>query len=385
VTELAFALVAQGALLALILIAMESRYPLANRFLAGLLVTLSVPLLARVLLIRLGGEEWIGLFYNTTFLIGPCFYFYTLALTNRSLALRGGHLLHAVPALATTIIAFGTGLDRVSTEPAFIRLVATFGLLNALSLTAYSIAALRQLTGYRRALLDQYSAIERISLDWLKILAVIVLTSGIAIALLNCARLVSGLPSSATAIILVPFSLVVFYAVAILGFRQSSVLLIGARPDLSADTDAVVSAGLVEEEEAADRDIKYERSGLDDSRAQRIWARLEILMSTDSPYLDSELQLSTLAEQLGVSPQTLSEVLGRIAGNRFYDYINGLRVERARQLLRDPASAETSILDIALAAGFKSKSTFNKYFKQEVGQTPTAYRQLPAGQDSSAP
>lgn len=297
--------------------------------------------------------------------------------------LRAGHLLHTVPALVTTAIAVATNLDRVSTEPALIRFVAVFGLLNALSLAVYSGAALKQLAHYRSALLDQYSAIERISLDWLKMLAIIVLTSGVAIAALNVARLFTGLPSSATAIILVPFSLVVFYTVAVLGFRQSSVLLIGARPAEPVAGESIVAVDTVEEA-AVTRETKYERSGLDDERARRIWARLETLMSTEAPYLDSELQLSTLAERLKVSPQTLSEVLGRIADSRFYDYINRLRVERAKLLLRDSASADISILDIALAAGFKSKSTFNKYFRQEVGQTPTEYRQASAGQDPAS-
>jgi AraC-like DNA-binding protein len=379
VTELAFALVAQGALLALILWVMESHYPLANRFLAGLLVALSVPLLARVLIMRIGrSHEGIGMLYNATFLIGPCFYFYTRALTNRKFTLRAGHLFHAAPALATTVVALAAGLHRATTEPGLVRFVAVLGLLNALSLAAYSVAALRQLTRYRHALLDHYSAIERISLDWLKSLAFIVLTAGIAIATLNCVRLIYELPSTANAIIVVPFSLIFFYAVAILGFRQSSVLLIGVPPEIPAETGVGTFDEIVEEEEPVGRDAKYERSGLDENRAQRIWTRLENLMASESPYQDSELQLSTLAEQLKVSPQTLSEVLGRIAGSRFYDYINRLRVERAKHMLRDPACAETSILDIALAAGFKSKSTFNKYFKQEVGQTPTAYRQIPA-------
>lgn len=376
-TELAFALVAQGALLALILVVMESRYPLANRFLAGLLVSLSVPLLARVLIKRLeSGHPWIGILYNAAFLIGPSFYFYTQALVNRGFRLRPAHLLHGVPAVFSAIVALAIGLDRANpTEPGLVRIVATFGLLNALSLVAYSSATLRLLTRYRRALLDQYSTIERISLDWLRVLALIVLASGLIIALVNCVRLVHGLPSSANALVVVPFSLLVFYAVAILGFRQSSVLLIGTPPEPTIETQAPAA---MPEKEPEERSAKYERSGLDQQRAQRIWERLEALMAAEPLYLDPDLQLSTLAERLDVSPQTLSEVLNRIAGSRFYDYVNRLRVERARQLLRDPALAETSILDIALRAGFNSKSTFNKYFKQEVGQTPTAYRQPPA-------
>jgi AraC-like DNA-binding protein len=369
VTELAFALVAQGGLLALILAVMESRYPLANRFLAGLLVALSVSLLARGLTTRLDhGHHWIGILYNFTFLIGPCFHFYTLALTNRRFSLSSRDLVHAGPALAAACFALVTDLDRALMAPGQVGLIAAIGLLNAISLGAYAIAALRQLARYRRALLDQYSAIERISLDWLKMLAVIVLAFGIAIAVMNGIRFIWGLPPAATAIIVVPFSLVIFYTVAILGFRQSSVLLIGT------PTDVLTTSSVDADEERSTPSAKYERSGLDDNRAQRIWSRLEALMAAEAPYLDPELELPALAARLNVSPQTLSEVLGRIAGSRFYDYINKLRVERAKNLLRDPACAGTSVLDVAMAAGFKSKSTFNKYFREAVGQTPTDYR-----------
>ena len=34
---------------------------------------------------------------------------------------------------------------------------------------------------------------------------------------------------------------------------------------------------------------------------------------------------------------------------------------------------ERSILEIAFDAGFPSKSTFNRVFKEETGMTPTAY------------
>jgi AraC-like DNA-binding protein len=381
-TEFAFALVAQGTLLALVLVSMESRYPTANRFLAGLLVALTVPLLARVLEGRVGaGHRWIGVLNNTIFLIGPFFYFYTRALVDRAFTVRPGHLLHGLPALAAAAIALSIpGLDRLATETSLGRTVAVFGLLNALSLIVYSGAVLRQLRAYRQVLLDNYSAIERISLDWLKVLAAIVLTSGVAIAVLNCVRLVHDLPPYTIALIMVPFSLVFFYTVAILGFRQSSALLIrtGAEiPGAAESPPAAEGSAITTEAEGESAGAaKYGRSGLDEERARRIWSRLEQLMAVESLYLDPDLELATLAERLNVNLQTLSEVLGRVAGSRFYDYINGLRVTRAKDMLLDPARARDSILDIALAAGFNSKSTFNKYFKQVVGQTPTAYRQL---------
>ena len=44
-----------------------------------------------------------------------------------------------------------------------------------------------------------------------------------------------------------------------------------------------------------------------------------------------------------------------------------------RERLSDPAETRT-ILDLAYASGFTSKSTFNAAFKRQVGETPSGYR-----------
>ena len=62
------------------------------------------------------------------------------------------------------------------------------------------------------------------------------------------------------------------------------------------------------------------------------------------------------------------------------DLVNRYRVQALKQALSDPQQAAQSILDLALAAGFNSKSAFNRVFKKQTGMTPGAYRKqsLPA-------
>lgn len=40
----------------------------------------------------------------------------------------------------------------------------------------------------------------------------------------------------------------------------------------------------------------------------------------------------------------------------------------------DPENREKTILEIAYAQGFNSKSTFNDVFRQNVGMTPSRFR-----------
>ena len=89
-------------------------------------------------------------------------------------------------------------------------------------------------------------------------------------------------------------------------------------------------------------------------------------------YRDSELSLTKLAESTGLSTHHLSEVLNQHAGKNFNQFINEYRINEVCERLR--GANTDSILDIAIHAGFASKSTFNTIFKKTVGVTPSQYR-----------
>ncbi len=120
---------------------------------------------------------------------------------------------------------------------------------------------------------------------------------------------------------------------------------------------------------------RYEKSGLSNERAQQILSDLLRLMKERQPYIDSELTLPQLAEQLGVSSHNLSEVLNVHCQSTFFDFINQYRIEHVKRELGDPAKKHVKILAIALDAGFNSKAAFNMIFKRYTGMTPSGYRQ----------
>ena len=103
-------------------------------------------------------------------------------------------------------------------------------------------------------------------------------------------------------------------------------------------------------------------------------AAVEQLMASECPYLDADLTLGTLADQLGVTDKVLSYVLNEGLSVSYVDFVNGLRVEEAKRQLADPATAHLTVLAIGLNSGFSSKATFNRVFKQSTGTTPTEYR-----------
>jgi AraC-like DNA-binding protein len=89
---------------------------------------------------------------------------------------------------------------------------------------------------------------------------------------------------------------------------------------------------------------------------------------------DPDLDLAELARRLGTNTAYLSRGLNEGLGLGFAEAINGLRVEHVAARLRDGADGD--ILTLAIDAGFGSKATFNRVFKDRFGVTPSVYRRV---------
>lgn len=96
-------------------------------------------------------------------------------------------------------------------------------------------------------------------------------------------------------------------------------------------------------------------------------------MQREKPYLDSELTLQKLSEQVGVPTYRLSQLMNTHLNQNFFDVVNRYRVEEWKRRIVD-ASPSMTIQEIAFQVGFNSKSSFNAAFKKHTGQTPTEYR-----------
>ncbi len=88
-------------------------------------------------------------------------------------------------------------------------------------------------------------------------------------------------------------------------------------------------------------------------------------------YRNPDLHLKNLADQIGVHPNRLSAAINRQRGCSFNRLINQLRMEEFLRLAEK--NNGHSLLDLALDAGFPSKSTFNRVFKEATGMSPSAY------------
>lgn len=101
--------------------------------------------------------------------------------------------------------------------------------------------------------------------------------------------------------------------------------------------------------------------------------RLQALMKRERLYEDPALTLTDLAKALNLSRKQTSHLINRGFGLNFNDFVNRYRVEATKERFSQGEHRQLTILGVALAAGFNSKTTFNRVFKRETGQTPRQY------------
>lgn len=83
------------------------------------------------------------------------------------------------------------------------------------------------------------------------------------------------------------------------------------------------------------------------------------------------ITLSHVADNVYVSQWHLSKLINRHTGQSFLDLLGGMRIERAKQLLRNPSMR---VHEVAAQTGFSDVAHFSKSFKKIVGKTPGEYR-----------
>ncbi|ATL43593.1 helix-turn-helix domain-containing protein [Elizabethkingia sp. HX WHF] len=98
---------------------------------------------------------------------------------------------------------------------------------------------------------------------------------------------------------------------------------------------------------------------------------IEYFYKETNVYLDEEFTLSQLADHLEISKSDLSITFNKYLNSNFHEYTNRNRIMHFKQILTQDPSA--NVTDLAFQCGFKSKSTFYKYFKREFNCLPSEY------------
>lgn len=108
-------------------------------------------------------------------------------------------------------------------------------------------------------------------------------------------------------------------------------------------------------------------------RKQKMPIILKTQQIVEANYVDANLSLSFVAENIGVNMSYLSHQFKDSLGVTFTDYLNMFRIQKSMELLRS-SDQNMTLNAVAVSCGFSSVQNYIRVFKKHVGMTPGQYR-----------
>ncbi|MDF1576282.1 MAG: helix-turn-helix domain-containing protein [Bacteroidales bacterium] len=308
----------------------------------------------------------IGLTAPVPLFHGPFLYLYCLYAFRGARRIRVLDYLHFVPGAAAYLymmkfFLFYSPREKLMVDQGVINDYGSFAIVLLIAILisglGYSILSHRLTTRYTHKIDNYFSYNEGISLRWLRYCIVgigLVFLSAIIVYLLRDAF---DIPFSFNPEYIIYTILIIFiFYLGYYGIKHENIFI--SQPQTA-------TSGMEEQQPGE----KYKNSGMTSELAVELYGKLVKIMEHEKPYLEPKLSLSKLAEQIGVSPNHLSQVINQEAKANFHDFVNSYRVEEFLQRAED--NRHFSFL--ALESGFNSKSSFNYIFKKQKGQSPSRY------------
>lgn len=125
--------------------------------------------------------------------------------------------------------------------------------------------------------------------------------------------------------------------------------------------------------QAVAQNARYRNVNLDPETLKTVEQKIVEVIETDKPYKKADFSLTDLSELIGIDKFKLSYTISNTMNTNFTSLTNQYRVEEFIRLVKSNGFANYSTLGIAAEAGFNSKSTFYKAFKEIKGQTPKEF------------
>ncbi len=320
----------------------------ANRINLALLLVLAVHMVFNLFNQHLFVDAMPPIAFGFGLMYGPFILLYIRSLIYRDFRWQRRYFAHFVPGVLLALAA--------SWVPTVWVAMATFT-----SMGSYLFLSYRALSRFRRVLQQTQSAQDLIAMNWAQNI-LLLNAAGLLLNIISVVLSINFASGSLTAV--AEISLFLILLIMVNAFIFKGLLQPELFAGITADDEAITvqSATAVAGQE------------LSDERQQQIQQSLLAHMERNKPYLDPLFSLSALGRQLGETPRYVSQVINRRLGTNFSDFVNGYRIEEAKQRLADAATPQT-VMEILFACGFSTKSNFNRAFKQQVGMTPSAYRQ----------
>ncbi len=84
-----------------------------------------------------------------------------------------------------------------------------------------------------------------------------------------------------------------------------------------------------------------------------------------------DISLDDVSRRVNISPYYFSKIFKEETGEGFVEYLTGIRMDKARELL---STTDLSMKEIGAMVGYADPNYFSRSFKKNVGVTPTEYK-----------
>lgn len=348
-----------------ILIAAKKPRMLANQILAAWLL-----IICTEMVIVLINETLIDLYHIKIlpYTYGPLLLLYAKWMTTEHPRFDPRFLWHFSPFfvfLITSLVFIDepvmSGTEGFLVIDRFIPFRIVYAVTFFVSITAYSVATFVEINRHQRRLKNMVSySSGNITLRWLLALSITFYMGYVIMFIFGGIDILVGFMDFDPYEISFIGLTILTFLFGVFGFHQPSIF-----------EEVVRYRDEKEENENGNR--KYQRSGLKQKDVQNYIRMIEEHLEHAKPYLDRELTIYDLSDQLHIPRHFLSEVINKHMGKNFYNLVNDYRVEEVKRRLEDPVYKHLTILAIAFDSGFNAKSSFNTIFKEKTGMTPSEY------------
>lgn len=308
----------------------------------------------------------------------PMYYIYLRLLTEEKLTL-GEQLVHFIPALVFSVIAFVTTLLLDSAELVVyvkhilmkqnlkgIRLENLLGfkacsflmarILFLIQVVFYVVRGIELSKKHNLRIENQYSNTEGKTLNWVRIISVAILL--ISIASVTFTFIGRSYFTRNEVSLIIPsgiFTAFLFF-IGLKGNSQNRI------PTFREEHDCCPN-----ESDSNDYDSE--------ENSKVLGLQIKILFEMEKVYQNPDLRIQDITIKLKTNRTYVSKSINAEFGKNFNDFVNSYRVEEAKKLLENNGRNRYTIDHIAELSGFGSVQSFSRVFKKKTGYTPGNYFQ----------
>jgi len=315
-------------------------------------------------------NKWL-VFFDMSYwaLFGPLTLLYIQFTINSVKKFKYKHILHLIP-LIVSIYAFLPYLNGNIDYGSFIEYfnVSVGNTKTALLFwefcsPIYLLYSIYILVHHKKSIKNYFSDIDKNNLKWLLIL-LLGFTSFLIISyVIMFFRTIFQITININSILVLPSILTVYvFFIGYHGYKQAGIFFEYPKENIKSMSKNHQNSSK-----------KYEKSGMDESERLELLNNLTEIMNAEKPFIEFDLNINELAKKLGTTYHKLSQTINESFNKNFYNYINSLRIEESKKLLKQPDNQKYTIISIAYECGFSSKSSFYAAFKQNTGITPKEY------------